>query len=120
LFLISRHEETMLVGPLVRPLVVPHDEIVRPLVGPPDEILRNLLTWKTGYVAIASRREEGRHGPQKSQRRFSASGIWENSGNHFLWLLLFHKKCEPKNLTHSFEDITLLCTIPVTSGFQMT
>jgi hypothetical protein len=50
----------MLVGLLVRPLVVPHNEIVRPLVGPHDEILRNLLTWKTGYVAIASRRGEGR------------------------------------------------------------
>jgi hypothetical protein len=29
-------------------------------VCPHDEILRNLLMWKTGYVAIASRRGEGR------------------------------------------------------------
>jgi hypothetical protein len=50
----------VLVGPLVCPLLVPHDEIVRPLVGPHYEIMRNLLTWKTGYVAIASRRGEGR------------------------------------------------------------
>jgi hypothetical protein len=57
------------------------------------------------------------HGPQKSEKRFLASGIWENSGNHFLWLLLFHKKGEQKHLTHSFEDITLLSTISVTSGF---
>jgi hypothetical protein len=49
----------MLVGLLVRPLVVPHNEIVHPLVGSHDEILRNLLPWKTGYVAIASRRGEG-------------------------------------------------------------
>jgi hypothetical protein len=34
--------------------------LVRPSVCPHDEILQNLLTWKTGYVAIASRREEGR------------------------------------------------------------
>jgi hypothetical protein len=33
----------MLVGPSVVPLVGPH-----------DEILRNLLTLKTGYMAIAS------------------------------------------------------------------
>jgi hypothetical protein len=30
------------------------------LVSPHDEILRNQLMWKTGYVAIASRRGEGR------------------------------------------------------------
>jgi hypothetical protein len=36
----------MLVGPSVVLLVCPHDEI--------------LLMWKTGYVAIASRRGEGR------------------------------------------------------------
>jgi hypothetical protein len=29
-------------------------------VCPHDEILQNLLTWKTGYVAIALRRGEGR------------------------------------------------------------
>jgi hypothetical protein len=33
---------------------------VRPSVCPHDEILQNLFTWKTGYVAIASRRGEGR------------------------------------------------------------
>jgi hypothetical protein len=38
-----------LVGPLVRPSVCPH-----------NEILRNMLTWKTGYIAIASRKREGR------------------------------------------------------------
>jgi hypothetical protein len=43
----------MLVGRLVRLLV-------RPSVCPHDEKLRNLLTWKTGYIAIASRRGEGR------------------------------------------------------------
>jgi hypothetical protein len=49
-----------------------------------------------------------RHGPKKSQSTFLASVIWENSGNHFLWLLSFHKKCEQKNLTHNFEDTKLL------------
>jgi hypothetical protein len=39
----------MLVGPSVGSSVCPH-----------NEILRNLLTWKTSYVAIASRRGEGR------------------------------------------------------------
>jgi hypothetical protein len=39
----------MLVGPLVVPLVCPH-----------NEILQNLFTWKTGYVGIALRRGEGR------------------------------------------------------------
>jgi alpha-D-ribose 1-methylphosphonate 5-triphosphate synthase subunit PhnG len=34
--------------------------LVRWLVSPHDEILRKLLTWKTGYVTIASRRGEER------------------------------------------------------------
>jgi hypothetical protein len=33
---------------------------VGPSVCPHDEILQNLLTWKTGYIAIASRTGEGR------------------------------------------------------------
>jgi hypothetical protein len=45
LFQIFRHEVVgWLIGPLVHCSVCPH-----------DEILRNLLTSKTGYVAIASR-----------------------------------------------------------------
>jgi hypothetical protein len=43
----------MLVGPSFR-------WSVRWLVGPHNEILRKLFTWKTGYVAIASKRGEGR------------------------------------------------------------
>jgi hypothetical protein len=34
--------------------------LVGPSIGPHDEVLQNLLTWKTDYVAIASRRGEGR------------------------------------------------------------
>jgi hypothetical protein len=49
--------ETMLVRRSVGRLIRPH-----------DEILQKLLTWKTGYVAIASRRGEGR------ENRF-ASGL---------------------------------------------
>jgi hypothetical protein len=46
-----------LIGPLVGPSVRPS---VHLSVCPHNEILRNLLTWKTGYIVIASRRGEGR------------------------------------------------------------
>jgi hypothetical protein len=60
------------------------------------------------------------HGPQRLQSTFSTSVMWEINGNHFLRLLSLHKKCEQKNLTHSFKDTIFLCTILVTSGCQLT